>query len=92
MPVCLRFIERDLKQVLPGFGFGDFKEYLCFHNYGRLMWWCIKFYNLSVETFQISTQTIEIRQKTYLCLLKNKVMNHCCCNGASCCQLFLFNT
>ena len=36
-PYAFDFIERDLKQILSGFGFGDFKEHLYFHNYGRLM-------------------------------------------------------
>jgi len=36
-PYAFDFIERDLKKMLAGFGFGDFKEHLYFHNYGRLM-------------------------------------------------------
>ncbi len=36
-PYAFDFIERDLKKMLSKFGFGDFKEHLYFHNYGRLM-------------------------------------------------------
>ncbi len=36
-PYAFDFIERDLKEMLSGFGFGEFKEHLYFHNYGRLM-------------------------------------------------------
>lgn len=36
-PYAFDFIERDLKKMLSEFGFGDFKEYLYFHNYARLM-------------------------------------------------------
>lgn len=36
-PYAFDFIERNLKEMLSGFGFGDFEEHLYFHNYGRLM-------------------------------------------------------
>ena len=36
-PYAFDFIKRNLKGILSGFGFGNFEEYLYFHNYGRLM-------------------------------------------------------
>lgn len=36
-PYAFDFIERDLKQMLSGFGFDDFKEHLYFKKYARLM-------------------------------------------------------
>jgi ubiquinone/menaquinone biosynthesis C-methylase UbiE len=36
-PYAFDFIERDLKKMLSGFGFGNFKEHLYFKKYARLM-------------------------------------------------------